>query len=78
MSSFRTPSEQSILEAAVVDIVRRANEHLALAEEKFLIAFIAETGLKPSECELVQETRDREIVFYFRRRKPEVKSGSGN
>jgi hypothetical protein len=31
-------------------------------------AFISETGLKPSECELVQQNSTDKIVFYYRKR----------
>jgi len=39
--------------------------------EKYLRAWIAETGLLPSECELVEERHKDKIVIYMRKRKTE-------
>lgn len=59
-------TEMARLAAAHAERVMRNRE--AIVE-----AFIAETGLKPSECELVEETRSTslgyQVVFYVRRRK---------
>lgn len=36
--------------------------------EKFSMSFLAETGLKATECELVEKYTATEIVYYFRKR----------
>ena len=37
--------------------------------EFFAQAFIEETGLKPSECELVEDTENLTVRWFFRRRR---------
>lgn len=54
-----TPLDQ-VSEAAAAARLKNL-EHLAAA-------FLAATGLRPDECELVEEHRGNCIAFYFRRR----------
>ncbi|HDY68755.1 hypothetical protein LCGC14_2039520 [marine sediment metagenome] len=46
-------------------------ERIVKNREKIIEAFIAETGLKPSECEQVIESRVDGTSFYIRKRKKE-------
>jgi len=50
--------------------VRAVLLRVAAEKEKIIEAFLAETGLMPSECELVQVTEDHEIRWFIRRREP--------
>ena len=45
-----------------MDVLMRNREH-------YLIAFVAETGLKPSECEIVERRESNgDLVIFARRR----------
>lgn len=48
--------------------IDEAMRKLSELKETYVRAWIAETGLHPTECELVQETRGQEIVWYVRAR----------
>ena len=61
------PSTETIQEK-LKRIVDETQDNLDLRLELLAAAFLQETGLKPSECELVQDNRYPEIVFYFRKR----------
>lgn len=49
-------------------LVKDVLERRASILEDFAKAFVAETGLMPSEVELCEEHRPSEIVFYFRKK----------
>lgn len=57
-----------IVKKLVDDIHNKRYEKL----EMFALGFIAETGLHPSECELVEENQGNKIIWYFRARNNEV------
>lgn len=46
------------------DVCKRIMEN----REKYVTAWIAETGLKPSECEIVEQHNFGEIVVFMRKR----------
>ena len=49
-------------------IANELYEKIMNNREKYMEAFIAETGLKPSECEIVEKRNKNEIAFYIRKR----------
>ncbi len=40
-------------------------------------AFLESTGLKPEDCELVEQVRPTEVVFFFRKREPSIPARTG-
>lgn len=52
----------------VEKIKRQVTDKYWEMSDKLAKAFISETGLKPSECELVQQIKDNAIIFYYRKR----------
>ncbi len=59
-------------DADLFDRVNALYRYLQVNRERYLEAWVAETGLHPSECELVQETRHEagvvRVVTWVRRR----------
>ena len=62
---------------STIELIRLASEHwkrLIQHQEIYIQAWIAETGLRPTECELVQEIHSEgttiRYVSYVRRRTP--------
>jgi hypothetical protein len=49
-------------------IIRRILNFRHSKMEVLCQAFISETGLKPSECELVEQNKGNEIVWFIRKR----------
>jgi hypothetical protein len=49
-------------------IVDKQYEFIMKNKEKLLSFFIAETGCKPSECEMVQQNKSDEIIVFFRKK----------
>ena len=59
------------LQATITDACDRAMRFIASNQEKLIEAWIAETGLKPSESMLVQTNRsDGTITYHVERRTP--------
>jgi hypothetical protein len=50
------------------DMVRKILYTQGYHLEMMAAAFIKVSGLNPMDCELVQENRGNEVVFYFRER----------
>lgn len=50
------------------EVVREVIGNKDKVLEDFARAYIAETGLMPSEIEMVQQDRGREFVWFFRRK----------
>jgi len=54
------------------DIADKKYELIISQREKFIEAFIAETGLRPSECEMIEEHINEPnfvgVKIYFRKR----------
>ena len=65
-------------EVRVDDLRESFNEHVRFVFarqqrwlEAYLCAWVAETGIKPSEAELVQESKPGMVVFRVQRRRTE-------
>ncbi len=62
--------ERDIQYALLVKQVNERYKIIMKKREQIVEAFIAETGLKPSECEMVEKRcLDNRIVWYIRKRK---------
>lgn len=53
---------------SIDEIMKRIASKSAEIQERFAEAYLAETGLKPSEVELCQQNRGNEVVWFFRKR----------
>lgn len=70
--STHGPSERRVLDGDFVSRLAEARlTQIVMHREAYLSAWIAETGLKPSECELVEDRNDpMRVVVSVRRRLP--------
>jgi hypothetical protein len=64
---FKTEQLSKIAELLRNKLEEARKQRMELCE-LYGLAFIAKTGLCPTECELVEETKDGKIVWYFRKR----------
>jgi len=75
----RTPEEQAALDRLADSMDTAVLEQLAFINshrEHLVRAFMAETGLMPSECELVEQRQgDGSLTVYLRKRKPSEPAG---
>jgi hypothetical protein len=64
---------QDEMRGTLESLVRRKVEHIMANRERIVEAFIAETGLRPSEIEQVEERSEdgRTVRYYVRKRAPE-------
>jgi len=68
----RFEEKSRLLEAQVVPTTVAAGENpyeeILKHREKYIKAFIAETGLMPSECQIVEQHKGYETIFYLEKK----------
>lgn len=68
--------QDNIIRETLNKYMREAQEGRLQMLEQLAAAFIVETGLRPSECELVEQTDGMKISWFFRKRESVIKDDS--